>query len=231
MSDPLRIESRHLITADHFRRYVHAPFNKTRLGIFGGASFVANPVVSRADAGVVLNAEAGSISITGFDVTLTATQSYVMTADPGSVSITGAIATLSLSGESEAANTWFNNQWWPSPFFGSGWWGTTSVNYTLDADPGSIAITGQDVTMLAGNILSAEVGSISITGFDVTLSINNYGLNAEPGSVAITGSPVAFLRGLVLDAEPGAITISGSDIRFEASKGSRLARSMITGAM
>lgn len=85
--------------------------------------------------------------------------------------------------------------------------------YTLDAQPGSFAVSGAAMSPLAARTLNASPGSYAITGVAAGLSIG-YSLNAQPGSYAITGSPASPLADRVISASPGSYAVAGADAGF-----------------
>lgn len=82
--------------------------------------------------------------------------------------------------------------------------------FTLDAQPGSVTITGSAAGLKASRILSASPGAISITGAAATLKIAR-SINAQAGAVSITGASATFGTSRKLNAQPGAVTIAGAD--------------------
>lgn len=85
---------------------------------------------------------------------------------------------------------------------------------TMTASAGSIAVTGQDVTLTtsADITMPAAAGSIAVTGQDVTLTyLRVLSMVASGGSVAVTGQDVTLTTGasLTLVASPGSFTVSG----------------------
>ncbi len=93
--------------------------------------------------------------------------------------------------------------------------------FTLPADAGSYAITGQDANLEQGRLVGAEQGSYSITGFDANLVYTPVGaiiLPAEQGSYSITGFDATLtyveLQQYLLQADAGSYAITGQDANF-----------------
>lgn len=93
---------------------------------------------------------------------------------------------------------------------------TKSQSFTMIADPGSYAVTGQTAGLLAGYVTVASPGSYTITGQAANL-VKSVILTADPGSYVLTGQTVNFLQDYVLPASPGAYNIAGQAAGLLAS--------------
>ncbi len=89
--------------------------------------------------------------------------------------------------------------------------------YRAFADAGSFSLAGQDVTLtyvpVASPVMEAEPGAFSLTGQSINL-LRGYRTGAELGSFAFAGQDVAFRRTYVLAANPGAFSLAGQDVGF-----------------
>lgn len=89
--------------------------------------------------------------------------------------------------------------------------------YTLDAQPGSYAITGAAATPVAGRVLNASPGSYSVAGAATTLA-RGFMLDASPGSYAITGAAATPLAARSISADPGSYSVSGAAAQLAAGR-------------
>lgn len=80
--------------------------------------------------------------------------------------------------------------------------------YTLDADPGSLTISGQAAGIEASRLLTADAGSLTLTGQDVALD-HGFTLAAEPGALTLSGQDAALTIARTLTAESGGFNVSG----------------------
>ena len=87
---------------------------------------------------------------------------------------------------------------------------STLNNYVLNADPGSVALTGVAAGALAGRIVNADPGSIAVTGVAAGVPVGRV-LLAAPGSVSVAGVAAGVLATRVLLAEPGSVALTGVD--------------------
>jgi len=72
---------------------------------------------------------------------------------------------------SEAANKWFNGNWWPDPFFGADWWEPTTA-YSINADTFTIDVAFTDVTFTQNQletVMVADAFAITIDFIDAAL--------------------------------------------------------------
>jgi hypothetical protein len=86
---------------------------------------------------------------------------------------------------------------------------TGATAYTLDAAPGSYAITGAAAAPLAARLVSADPATYAVTGAAMA-TIAARSLVADPGTLAITGAAASLLATRVLAGDPGALTITGA---------------------
>lgn len=113
--------------------------------------------------------------------------------------------------------------------------------YTLTADQGSYALTGQTAALLASRRLAVDSGSYALTGYAANLVYTPVGgatytlvagsgsyaltgqaaglraarkLVAAQGSYGITGQAAGLYRGYVLTAAQGSYTLTGRDAAF-----------------
>jgi len=120
----------------------------------------------------------------------------------------------------------------------------TPSGFTLPADQGSLALTGQDAGLRATRVLTAEFGSYALTGQTAVLqkdtpgqftlqvdagsyswngqdALADYAMNAEMGSFALTGQEVTFSIGVpaayTLSVDPGYYTFNGQNARLDWS--------------
>lgn len=92
----------------------------------------------------------------------------------------------------------------------------------VNAAPGSYALTGVAAGALAGRMINAQPGSYALTGvaasLDWTPFVSTYSLVAEPGAFAVTGFGASFDVARALVAQPGAFAISGAPAGVAASR-------------
>ena len=89
-----------------------------------------------------------------------------------------------------------------------------ATGYTIAADGGSFALTGDASNLEFGRLVGANAGSYTLTGADVTLTytpIGNYSITADGGSYTLTGDASNLEFGRLLSAEAGAYTLTGAD--------------------
>jgi hypothetical protein len=80
--------------------------------------------------------------------------------------------------------------------------------YTLTADAGSYALTGQAAGLLAQRVLAAEQGSYALTGAAAGLLAART-LAADQGSYALTGQPASLVASRAVQAGQGSYTLTG----------------------
>lgn len=95
---------------------------------------------------------------------------------------------------------------------------SSGTAYTLTADAGSFALTGQDAEFLIGRILTADAGSFSLTGQDANLNIGRV-LTADAGEFLLTGQDATLSVGRVLTADAGAFVLDGQDATLTVTTG------------
>lgn len=97
--------------------------------------------------------------------------------------------------------------------------GTT---YTLTADGGTFALTGQAATLRAGRKVTADAGSYALTGTAATLRAARR-LSADGGSYTLTGTAASLVYNpntgaYTLVAESGALTLTGTAAALRAAR-------------
>jgi len=80
--------------------------------------------------------------------------------------------------------------------------------YTIAANNGSYAVTGQSASLLRSKVLSANNGSYTITGQSATL-LRSKALSGDYGAYAVTGQSATLLRSKALSGDYGVYTITG----------------------
>jgi hypothetical protein len=89
--------------------------------------------------------------------------------------------------------------------------------FSILAESGSYALTGQPIPLLYGRVLPADTGSVLLSGQTTPLLASRL-LNADQGSYAYTGTDAATLLGRLLDAGAAAYTLDGTAAGFLASR-------------
>jgi hypothetical protein len=89
--------------------------------------------------------------------------------------------------------------------------------FSILAQSGSYALTGQPIPLLYGRALSADTGSVLLSGQTTPLLTSRL-LNADQGYYAYTGTDAATLLGRLLDAGAAAYTLDGNAAGFLASR-------------
>ncbi len=82
--------------------------------------------------------------------------------------------------------------------------------YTLTADSGSFALTGQDTALNFNRTLAADSGSFALTGQAAALTFNR-ALVADSGSFALAGQDATPTFSRVLSAASGSYALAGQD--------------------
>jgi hypothetical protein len=80
--------------------------------------------------------------------------------------------------------------------------------FEIDAQPGSIVITGAQAGALGDRLVNAQAGSFVVTGQAATV-VPARVINAVPGSYVVTGLAASLLADRLLSTEPGSYTILG----------------------
>jgi len=164
--------------------------------------------ITGTDAGVeygrAVVAESGAVAISGTDVTLL--RGLVMDAEAGAVSISGTDAALHYSDilDAEAGSVAITGT--PANLY---------LGRVIEADPGSVIVTGTAADLWANKQLNADPGSIIVSGSDSTSYVDRT-LDASAGAVTITGTAATLTSNRILTAESGSVTITGTDAALEA---------------
>lgn len=82
--------------------------------------------------------------------------------------------------------------------------------YTLTADSGSFALTGQTVSLAFNRVLAADTQSYALTGQAVGLAFNRT-LSAASGSFSLDGQDAGLAFNRVLSAASGSYALAGQD--------------------
>lgn len=178
--------------------------------------------VPSAAVAAVLNAEAGTFSLTGVAATLAVSRELL--ANSGSYAITGALATLVGARNVNAV---------AGSYAISGVAASLTQAKNVNAESGSYNVTGVDATLVYTSglqILSADAGIYSLTGSSASFSKGivvvaspaNY-TSAEyvdpgyvdPGYVGNDNPPAALLATRKLNLESGSFSVTGSDATLE----------------
>jgi hypothetical protein len=92
--------------------------------------------------------------------------------------------------------------------------------YTLTADVGNFALSGQDATLSKSSILIAAAGSFALSGQDATLAKTSI-LVGDVGNFSLSGQDATLawlpVGAYTLTAETGLFSLSGSDATLTAS--------------
>jgi hypothetical protein len=101
----------------------------------------------------------------------------------------------------------------------SGWIFTAPPGggYTIAANNGSYAVTGQTASLLRSKVLSANNGSYTITGQSATL-LRSKALSGDYGTYAVTGQSATLLRSKALSGDYGVYTITGQSATLSKSR-------------
>ena len=89
--------------------------------------------------------------------------------------------------------------------------------FSILAESGSYALTGQPIPLLYGRVLPADTASLLLSGQTTPLLTSRL-LNADQGSYDYTGTDAATLLGRLLDAGAAAYTLDGTAAGFIASR-------------
>jgi hypothetical protein len=165
-----------------------------------------------AAAAAVLDADAGSYSVTGAAASLEVGRQ--VSADAASYTLTGQAASLEFGRQIVAATVAYTI---------SGQAATFDRTYELGAAAGSYSLTGTAAGLEFGRLLDAEAGAYTITGVDATLTHGTagaYEIAADAASYTIGGTDAALALGRILNAEGGEYIIVGSDAGLDYADGS-----------
>lgn len=89
--------------------------------------------------------------------------------------------------------------------------------YTLTADAGTFALTGQAANLLRSYPLAASTGTFTLAGQSANV-LRAYLLTAEAASYAVTGSAANVLRGFALSAAAATFALTGTDTSLAAAR-------------
>lgn len=148
----------------------------------------------------VLNAEAGSFSLTGQAATLQTGRN--LNAESGAFTVTGQAATLARQRQLDAQPTSFSYTGQPA---------TLTRTFAINAASGTFSITGQNATLLENENVAAEFGAFIITGQQAQF-YRGLSLNAQAGSFTVTGQAAELIVSTpnrILSADPGTYTLTG----------------------
>lgn len=90
--------------------------------------------------------------------------------------------------------------------------------YALTAEAGELTLTGNDAGLTAARILTAETGALTLTGNDAGLSAPRT-IEAEPGLLVLVGLPAELLTSYKLTAAAGALALTGNNAGGQISDG------------
>lgn len=95
----------------------------------------------------------------------------------------------------------------------------SATAYTIDADGGAIATTGQAASLEKGSVVSADAGSYTTTGQDVDFKYSKL-VGADAGSYTTTGfdATLSITSNPIISAESGAYTTTGQDSNLEYNR-------------
>ena len=98
-----------------------------------------------------------------------------------------------------------------------------SVNRTLTAGAGALSITGNAATLAFNRALIADTANVAITGNAASLVFTpvggpTYTLPADSASIAISSAATSLVRGYNLALDAGAVSISASDAALIATR-------------
>ena len=159
----------------------------------------------------VLNANAGSYSVTGIDATLTVGGGNpVLTAEAGAITITGAAAGLELNQVVAAAAGSVTIAGFDAAL-------TTAGDFEILAEAGNVTIAGAIAGLELNQVVAADAGAIAITGAAAGLELNQV-VAADAGAIAITGAAASLELNQVVAAEAGAIAITGAAAGLELNQ-------------
>ena len=94
---------------------------------------------------------------------------------------------------------------------------TLAFNRSLTADSGSFALSGQHADLAFNRVLVADSGSFTLTGQDVTLTYTpvsgaTYTLVADSGSFSLSGQDASLLFNRTLSADNGSFSLTGQNV-------------------
>lgn len=89
-------------------------------------------------------------------------------------------------------------------------WEDPSVAYTITADAGSFALTGNDITTNSDFNIPVSVGAFVLTGFDAIIG-KGYGIICDVGSFIVTGSTATLRSVFSMTLSSGSFVFTGID--------------------
>lgn len=169
---------------------------------------------------ITLNADQGTISVTGYAATTT----FSVAAAQGTVSVSGQAAAVSFGMAAAHGSVAVSGQASTIAFLAAAAQGSVSVAgqaatvaWAMAGDQGSVAITGYDATFdlpATGNItMDADTGTVTIAGFPAAAA---FAVQTEHGSISVTGQASAVLWGL--NADLGTVALVGYDADFDGAE-------------
>lgn len=88
------------------------------------------------------------------------------------------------------------------------------LRFTVTLEPGSFALTGQDVSISGGAMmLTLDAGTFALAGQDIAL-LRSLSVAADYGAFTLTGQDVALSHGRTMAADFGSFALAGQDISF-----------------
>lgn len=84
-------------------------------------------------------------------------------------------------------------------------------SYTLTAQVGDFALTGNSVSLNFGRLLSAQVGDFTLTGGATGLNLG-FVATAQVGDFSLTGNDAGLNFGRLLTAQTGDFSLTGNDV-------------------
>jgi hypothetical protein len=174
------------------------------------AAWVCSIIVLKAEAGSEPNdyeieAEQGSYSLTGQDVTLTYLKG--IRAEQGSYTLSGQDVDLVYVGSGELLDAAQGS------YTLTGQDVNFSVTRRLAAEFGTYNLTGE--TALVDIAMFAETGSYTLTGQTVDLITADDALTAEVGTYSLTGQSVILAKGTIMAGDQGSYSLTGQDVTFK----------------
>jgi hypothetical protein len=160
-------------------------------------------------AGAVLEAEAGSYSVSGTAASLE--YGRVLAANAGAYALTGTAASLEHGYRVSAES---------GTFALTGTAATVLAARTMAASAGSFAVSGTAVTVRVTRLVSVESASYVVTGQAAGLvySGSAYILTADAGSYAVSGQAATLTRSHVMAATAGVLTATGTAATLTAAR-------------
>lgn len=88
------------------------------------------------------------------------------------------------------------------------WTAASGGAYSITAQPGSYALSGQTSTITRSRLLTGSAGSYAVTGQNATVSRSRL-ITASAGAYAIAGQSATLVRSRLITAQAGAYTYTG----------------------